>query len=180
MLKCVNLIEIRLYASSFLVLWHIIFEISFHNLSFQRSFLQYKSQCLEKVNVKYVIKRLDVDIWMEIPIQHDVYIWANYSVLSYLNCIPICWNVLIWLKYDLLRIYFRNLSVQRSVLQYQSQCLKKVNVKYVINRLWHGIFHIVPPDDYREIANFNQFKNSLQSIRAISVNAMPVSSFNII
>jgi hypothetical protein len=36
------------------------------------------------------------------------------------------------------------------------------------------------PDDYREIANFNQFKNSLQSIRAISVNAMPVSSFNII
>jgi hypothetical protein len=22
----------------------------------------------------------DVDIWMEIPIQHDVYIWANYPV----------------------------------------------------------------------------------------------------
>jgi hypothetical protein len=41
----------------------------------------------------------DVDIWMEIPIQHDVYIWANYSVSSYLNFIPICWNVLIWLKY---------------------------------------------------------------------------------
>ena len=37
---------------------------------------------------------------MEIPIQHDVYIWANYSVSSYLNFIPICWNVLIWLKYD--------------------------------------------------------------------------------
>jgi hypothetical protein len=33
---------------------------------------------------------------MEIPIQHDVYIWANYSVSSYLNFIPICWNVLIW------------------------------------------------------------------------------------
>ena len=30
----------------------------FHNLSVQRSFLQYKSKCLEKVNVKYVIKRL--------------------------------------------------------------------------------------------------------------------------
>jgi hypothetical protein len=33
----------------------------------------------------------DVDIWMEIPIQHDVYIWANYSVSSYLSFIPICW-----------------------------------------------------------------------------------------
>jgi hypothetical protein len=41
-----------------------------------------------------------LDIWMEIPIQHDVYIWANYSVSSYLSLIPICWNVLIWLKYD--------------------------------------------------------------------------------
>ena len=29
-------------------------------------------------------------------------------------------------------------------LQYKSQCLKKVNVKYVINRLWHEIYHIVP------------------------------------
>ena len=29
----------------------------------------------------------------------------------------------------LLRIYFRNLSVQRSFLQYKSQCLEKVNVK---------------------------------------------------
>jgi hypothetical protein len=28
---------------------------------------------------------------MEIPIQRDVYIWANYSVSSYLNFIPICW-----------------------------------------------------------------------------------------
>jgi hypothetical protein len=33
-----------------------------------------------------------------------------------------------------LRIYFRNLSVQRSFLQYKSQCLEKVNVKYVIKR----------------------------------------------
>ena len=41
-------------------------------------------------------------------------------------------------------LYFRNLSVTRSFLQYKSQCLKKVNVKYVINRLWHDIFHIVP------------------------------------
>ena len=38
----------------------------------------------------------DVDIWMEIPIQDDVYIWANYSASSYLNFIPIFWNVLIW------------------------------------------------------------------------------------
>jgi hypothetical protein len=69
-----------------------LLRIYFRNLSLHRSFLQYKSQCLEKVNVKYVIKRY---IWMEIPIQHDVYIWANYSVSSYLKCIPICWNVLI-------------------------------------------------------------------------------------
>jgi hypothetical protein len=47
-------------------------------------------------------------------------------------------------KGTLLRIYFRNLTVQRCFLQYKSQCLKKVNVKYVINRLWHEIFHIVP------------------------------------
>ena len=45
----------------------------------------------------------------------------------------------------LLKIYFRNLSVQRSFLQYKSQCLEKVNVKwYVIKRLWHEIFDIVP------------------------------------
>jgi hypothetical protein len=96
---------------------------------------------------------------------HDVYIWANYSVSSYSKFIPICWNVLIWLKYyfmhifmhhlsfetkifaswtkaTLFRIYFRNLSVQKSFLQYKSQCLEKVNVKYVIKRLWHAIFHI--------------------------------------
>jgi hypothetical protein len=46
-----------------------------------------------------------------------------------------------WIKSTLLRIYFRNLSVERSVLQYKSQCLKKVNVKYVIKRSWHEIFH---------------------------------------
>ena len=27
----------------------------------------------------------DVDIWMEIPVQHHVYIWANYFVLIFLN-----------------------------------------------------------------------------------------------
>jgi hypothetical protein len=42
----------------------------------------------------------DVDIWMEIPIQHDVYIWENYSVSSYSNFFPTFWNVWIWLKYD--------------------------------------------------------------------------------
>ena len=42
---------------------------------------------------------------MEIPNQHDIYIWANYSVSSYLKCIPICWNGLIWLKYDFMHIF---------------------------------------------------------------------------
>jgi hypothetical protein len=48
---------------------------------------------------------------MEIPIQHDVYIWANYSISSYLNFIPICWNVLIWLKYDFMHIFMHHLSL---------------------------------------------------------------------
>jgi len=38
-------------------------------------------------------------------------------------------------KAALLSTYLRNLSVQRSCLQYKSQCLEKVDVKYVINRL---------------------------------------------
>jgi hypothetical protein len=52
----------------------------------------------------------------------------------------------------LLRIYFRNLSVQRSFLQYKSQCMEKVNVKYVIKRLWYEIFHIVPGINPRPIS----------------------------
>jgi hypothetical protein len=48
---------------------------------------------------------------MEIPIQRDVYIWANYSVSSYLNFIPICWNVLIWLKYDFIHISMHHFSL---------------------------------------------------------------------
>jgi hypothetical protein len=52
----------------------------------------------------------------------------------------------------LLRIYFRNLSVQRSLLQYKNQCMEKVNVKYVIKRLWHEIFHIVPGINPRPIS----------------------------
>ena len=40
-----------------------------------------------------------------------VYIWANYSVSSYLKCIPICWNVLIWLKYDFMHIFMHHLSL---------------------------------------------------------------------
>jgi hypothetical protein len=49
-------------------------------------------------------------------------------------------------------INFRNLSVQRSFWQYKSQCLEKVNVKYVIKRLWHEIFHIVPGINPRPIS----------------------------
>jgi hypothetical protein len=57
-----------------------------------------------------------------------------------------------WTKATLLRIYFRNMSVQRSFLQYKSQCLEKVNIKYVIKRLWHEIFHIVPGINPRPIS----------------------------
>ena len=41
---------------------------------------------------------------------------------------------------------------KRSFLQYKSQCLEKVNVKYVIKRLWHEIFHIVPGINTRPIS----------------------------
>ena len=57
-----------------------------------------------------------------------------------------------WRKATLLRIYFRNFSVQWSFLPYKSQCLKKVNVKYVINRSWHEIFHIIPGISPRPIS----------------------------
>ena len=54
----------------------------------------------------------DDDIWMEIiPIQHDVYIWANYSVPSSLDFIPIFWNALIWLKYDFMHIFMHHISL---------------------------------------------------------------------
>jgi hypothetical protein len=57
-----------------------------------------------------------------------------------------------WTTATLLRIYFRNLSVHRSFLQYKSQCLEKVNVKYVIKRLWHEIFHMNPGINPRPIS----------------------------
>ena len=47
-------------------------------------------------------------------------------------------------KAALLSTDLRNLSVQRFCLHYKSQCLEKVDVKYVINRLWYEIFQIVP------------------------------------
>ena len=61
--------------------------------------------------VVFVKSTQDVDIWMEIPIKHDVYIWANYSASSYLNFISICWNVLIWLKYEYMHIFMHHLSL---------------------------------------------------------------------
>ena len=35
---------------------------------------------------------------------------------------------------------------------WKSQCVEKVNVKYVINRLWHVIFHIIPGISPRPIS----------------------------
>jgi hypothetical protein len=46
-----------------------------------------------------------------------------------------------WTKATLLRIYFRNLSVHRSFLLYKSQCLEKINVKYVIKDVMHIFMH---------------------------------------
>jgi hypothetical protein len=86
MLKCVNLIKIRfyayLYASCFLVLWHVQIDI----------------------------------VWYIFETRFETKIFTS------------------WIKATLLRIYFRNLSVHRSFLQYKSQC----------KRLLHDIFHIGP------------------------------------
>jgi hypothetical protein len=78
-------------------------------------------------------------------------------------------------KTTLLRNYFRNLSVQRSCLQYKSQCLEKVNVKYAVNRLWHEIFHIVPSISPRPISVLQIFEltncenNSLRELSFVQI-----------
>jgi hypothetical protein len=59
---------------------------------------------------EFVKSTQNVDIWMEIPI-HDVYIWDNFSASSYLNFIPLFWNVLILLKYDFMHIFMHYLSL---------------------------------------------------------------------
>jgi hypothetical protein len=84
-------------------------QIFLFRIWFQKYIKQFRSvQWRYKLFVK---STQDVDIWKEIPIQHDVYIWANYSVSSYLKFIPICWNVLIWLKYDFMHIFMHHLSL---------------------------------------------------------------------
>ena len=40
-----------------------------------------------------------------------IHIWANYSVSSSLNFIPVFWNVLIWLKYDYMYIFMHHHSL---------------------------------------------------------------------
>jgi hypothetical protein len=82
--------------------------------------LQYVRFCMSNNSWKSVLviricpfvkSTQDVNIWMEIPIQRHLYIWANYSVSSYLKFIPICWNVLIWLKYDFIHISMHHFSL---------------------------------------------------------------------
>jgi hypothetical protein len=98
------------------------------------------------------------------PKRHSVYrsSYAKLHVSNIIVQIDIVWYIFetrletkilaSWTKSTLLRIYFRNFSVQRTFLQYKSQCLEKVNVKYVIKRLWHEIFHIVPGINPRPIS----------------------------
>ena len=51
----------------------------------------------------FVKSNKDVDIWMEIPIQkaRRIYLLFRFNLL---NFIPIFWNVLIWLNYDLMHL----------------------------------------------------------------------------
>ena len=72
---------------------------------------RYQTMSIYTMTLETVKSTHAVDIWMEIPIQHDVYIWANYSVSSYLSFIPIFWNVLMWLKYDFMNIFMHQLSL---------------------------------------------------------------------
>ena len=108
-------------------IWKISFLnlfITYFTLTFSMHWLLYCKKISELTNCEnksvdlyndfrnlFVKSTQDVDIWMEIPIQHDLYIWANYSVSSYLNFIPICWNVSIWLKYDFMHIFMHHLSL---------------------------------------------------------------------
>ena len=110
--------------------------------------------------------------------------WIEISIpmsTSWVDCIntfkPHCTQCLIFFlnqtrnknicklkKATLLRIYFRNLSVQGFCMQYKSQCLKKVNVKYVINRLWLEIFNIVPGISPRPIILYITRRASLSGL----------------
>jgi hypothetical protein len=74
--------------------------------------------------------------------------WHYSNMLKCVNFIEIRSYAYLYAKATLLKI----LSVQRFFLQYKSQCLEKVNVKYVIKRLWHEIFHIVPGINPRPIS----------------------------
>ena len=47
-------------------------------------------------------------------------------------------------KGNSLKNLFSQFVSSKTFLQYKSQCLEKVNVKYVISRLWHEIFNIDP------------------------------------
>jgi hypothetical protein len=100
-----------------------IWKISCHNL-----FITYFTLTFSKHWLLYCKK----DIWIE----------TRFETKTFAS----------WTKATLLRIYFRNLSVHISFLQYKSQCLEKVNVKYVIKRLWHEIFHMVPGINPRPIS----------------------------
>jgi hypothetical protein len=67
-------------------------ELPFFNLQFLFASSpvskKYQRMSICTMTLKVLVKSTqDVDIWMEIPIQHEVYIWVNYSVLSYLNFI---------------------------------------------------------------------------------------------
>jgi hypothetical protein len=90
--------------------------------------------------------------WIGISIEMSTS-WVKYTDTFGRHCTKPETKIFVsWTNATLLRIYFRNLSVQRYFLQYKSKCLKKVNVKYVQNRLWHEIFHIVPGISHQPIS----------------------------
>jgi hypothetical protein len=76
----------------------------------------------------------------------------SLCLLLFKNRIQIKFSYLFLSSYRHCLVYFwnqtRNKNIcklnKRSFLQYKSQCMEKVNVKYVMKRLLHEIFHIVP------------------------------------
>ena len=95
--------------------------------------IQMSTSWVDFANISKVLVQIDI-VWYIFETRLETTIFAS------------------WTKTTLLKIYFRNLSVQRSFLQYKSKCLEKVNVKYVIKRLWHESFHIVPGINPRPIS----------------------------
>jgi hypothetical protein len=170
-LYCLSIFNLRLLTTTFVS----------SNFSFLATLYTVSEhcQCLEKVNVKYVINRLWYDIFHIVPgisprpisaIQfrcrawyeicglitmtlesvckiyprrwhlngnfystRRIHIWANYSVSSSLNFIPVFWNVLIWYICKMNKGYF----LQDLISQFVSSKICNIKVNAWKKSMWN-------------------------------------------